>query len=164
MSKLPGQSRHSLPDRFRQSRAKSGHSGETFARASRAVLLSDAVTTRLPSGLNAMLRTSPHPRGAHVVSISSILALACGHQHTADLLVTDGKDCAATPGCEGGVPPRTMYLETGQPQTPASAVRHGAISSKLSAVWRPGRSPPARSRGCRCSAFSTLHLPTLSDT
>ena len=64
------------------------------------------------SGLNAMLRTSPHPRGAHVVSISSILALACGHQHTADLLVTDGKDCAATPGCEGGVPPRTMYLET----------------------------------------------------
>jgi len=75
-------------------------------------LLSDAVTTRLPSGLNAMLRTSPHPRGAHVVSISSILALACGHQHTADLLVTDGKDCAATPGCEGGVPPRTMYLET----------------------------------------------------
>jgi nicotinate dehydrogenase subunit B len=26
---------------------------------------SDAVTTRLPSGLNAMLRTSPHPRGAH---------------------------------------------------------------------------------------------------
>jgi hypothetical protein len=112
MSKLPGQSRHSLPDRFRQSRAISGHSGETFARASRAVLLSDAVTTRLPSGLNAMLRTSPHPRGAHVVSISSILALACGHQHTADLLVTDGKDCAATPGCEGGVPPRTMYLET----------------------------------------------------
>ena len=97
MSKLPGQSRHSLPDRFRQSRAISGHSGETFARASRAVLLSDAVTTRLPSGLNAMLRTSPHPRGAHVVSISSILALACGHQHTADLLVTDGKDCADHP-------------------------------------------------------------------
>src|SRR2546430_12185455 len=99
MSKLPGQSRHSLPDRFRQSRAISGHSGETFARASRAVLLSDAVTTRLPSGLNAMLRTSPHPRGAHVVSISSILALACGHQHAADLLVTDGNIALPPPDC-----------------------------------------------------------------
>src|SRR5205823_3688710 len=43
----------------------------------------------------------------------------------------------------------------------AGAARAGCF------FWRrrPGRSPPARSsRGCRWSAFSTLHLPTLSDT
>jgi hypothetical protein len=34
---------------------------------------------------------SGHPVRANVVSISSILPLAGGHQHVADLLVTDGK-------------------------------------------------------------------------
>jgi hypothetical protein len=91
-----------------------------------------------------MLRTAPHPRGAHVVSISSILALACGHQHTADLLVTDGKDCAATPGCEGGVPPRTMYLETVEWATSNPSISSSpwirdepAVETRMERVFQP---------------------------
>jgi hypothetical protein len=67
----------------------------------------------LAKGLVASQRASPpqlvtapsgHPVRANAVSISSILALAGGHQRVADLLVTDGKITLPPPDCGGWTP------------------------------------------------------------
>ena len=97
MSELSGQSGHYLHDRFRKNRAKSAHWGEIFARASRAVLLSDAVTMPLPSRLNAMLRTSLYPRGRTLFRSRPSRA-SRRPPDAADLLVTDGKIALPPPG------------------------------------------------------------------
>src|SRR6476619_5807112 len=65
------------------------HSGEIFARARRAVLLSDTGTMPLRSRLNAMLRTSLHPRGRTLFRSRPSRA-SPRPPDAADLLVTAG--------------------------------------------------------------------------
>jgi Carbon starvation protein CstA len=76
--------------------------GQTTAAPPRKVMNS----RRIIRSLRRRATQRGHPREANVVSISSILALAGGHQYVADLLVTGGKIALPPPDCESRTPCR----------------------------------------------------------